>query len=152
MKDHPDDRPPWWQTTLMKDHLDVRPPWWKTTLMSDHPDERPPWCQTTPMRDHPDDRHPNEKPPCWQTTLMIDHPDERPPLLSDCVVVVFWNLSLYSSIRMDPWHRTITTHGPLTQDNHAFAVWLNLFDAKLSPKRYWRRLNSQDVGEEGGCT
>ena len=39
MRDHPDERPPWWETTP-----------WETTLMRDHPDERKPWC------DHP---HPN---------------------------------------------------------------------------------------------
>ena len=35
--------------TLMKDHPDGRPPWWETTLMGDHPDGRPPWWETTPL-------------------------------------------------------------------------------------------------------
>ena len=90
MKNHPDDGPPWWQTTLMINHTDERPPWWeitlndrlpwwKTTLMVDHPDGRPP-----SMTDHPDDRpplmidHPDGRPP-----LMTDHPDDRPPLMID---------------------------------------------------------------------
>ena len=28
-------------------------------------------------------------------------------------------------------------------------VWLNVFNAELSPKRYWRGPRSQEVGEEG---
>ena len=27
--------------------------------------------------------------------------------------------------------------------------WLDLFNAELSPKRQWRELRSQEVGEEG---
>ena len=50
MRDHPDERLPWWGTTLMKDHPDERPPWRKTTLMRDHPDEEPPWWKTTLLR------------------------------------------------------------------------------------------------------
>ena len=38
MRDHPDER-----LTLKIDHPDKRPPWWETTLMKDDPDERPPW-------------------------------------------------------------------------------------------------------------
>ena len=30
--------------------------------------------------------------------------------------------------------------------------WLNVFNAELSQKRYWWRLRSQEVGEEGDCT
>ena len=94
----PDERPPWWETTLMRDRPVERPPWWKdcpyerpprcemicweTALMRDHPDERPPWWETILIRDHPD-----ERPPWWETALMRhrretlkrDHPDERPP-------------------------------------------------------------------------
>ena len=57
MTDHPDDRPPWWQTTL------DRPPWWQTALMPDRSDDR-----LSLMADHPDDR-----PPWWQTTIMKGH-------------------------------------------------------------------------------
>ena len=31
-------------------------------------------------------------------------------------------------------------------------VWFKLLNAELSPKRYWRRPRSQEVGEEGDCT
>ena len=30
--------------------------------------------------------------------------------------------------------------------------WLNVFNAELSPKRYWRGLRSQEVGKEGDYT
>ena len=30
--------------------------------------------------------------------------------------------------------------------------WLDLFNAELSPKRQWRELRSQEVGEEGKST
>ena len=30
--------------------------------------------------------------------------------------------------------------------------WLNRINAELSPKRYWWRPRSQEVGEEGDCT
>ena len=32
------------------------------------------------------------------------------------------------------------------------AVWLDLFNAELSPKRCWRGPRSQEVGEEWDCT
>ena len=63
MKDHPDERPPWWKTVLLRDHLDQRPSWWETTLMKDHL-----------MRDH----QLNERPPWWETTLMKDYSVEMP--------------------------------------------------------------------------
>ena len=33
-----------------------------------------------------------------------------------------------------------------------FGFWLNMFNAELSPKRYWWGPKSQEVGEEGGYT
>ena len=101
-----DERPPWWETTLMRDRPVERPPWWETILMKrlplwettpmrddllrDCPDERPPWWETILIRDHPDERppwwetalmrhRPEERPPWWETALMRDCPDERPP-------------------------------------------------------------------------
>ena len=58
MRDHPKQRPSWWETTLiMRDHPDnERPPWWEITLMRDHPEERPPWWETNLMKDQPDER------------------------------------------------------------------------------------------------
>ena len=40
---------------------------------------------------------------------------------------------------------------PLAFQTHLQArlVWLNLFNAELVPKRYWRGSRSEDVGEEG---
>ena len=62
----PDERPPYWQATLMTDHLmkdhpddrwaDKRPPYWQATLMTDHL-----------TKDHPDDRPSDQRPPWWQT-------------------------------------------------------------------------------------
>ena len=99
MKDHPDERPPWWETTLLRDHPDERLSWWKIILITDHPDERAPWWESTLMRDHPDERppwwqttlmkdHPGERSPWWQITLMRDHPDDRPPWWK---IILMWD-------------------------------------------------------------
>ena len=80
MRNHPDEKLQWRDTTLKKDHPDEKPPWWKTTvkryqpkLKKDHPDETPPWWKTALKKDHPD-----ETPPWWKTALKKDHPDEKP--------------------------------------------------------------------------
>ena len=75
----PDERPPWWETTLMRDHPGERPPWWETTLVREHPNERQSWWESTLMRDHPMRDHPDERAPWWESTLVREHPDERPP-------------------------------------------------------------------------
>ena len=31
-------------------------------------------------------------------------------------------------------------------------VWCNLFNAELSPKKFWRGPRSQETGKEGDCT
>ena len=59
----------WTEVCTCSGHPDERPPWRETTLMKDQPDETLPWCET----------HPDERPPWWETTLMRDHPGERPP-------------------------------------------------------------------------
>ena len=38
---------------------------------------------------------------------------------------------------------------PLASVSKQIPGWLNLFNAELSPKRYWREPRSQEVGEEG---
>ena len=53
----PDKRPPQFKITLVKDHLmrdqpNDRPPWFKTTLMTDLPAKRPPWWDTPLVKDH----------------------------------------------------------------------------------------------------
>ena len=81
MRNHPDERSPWWETALMmrdhpeRDHPYERPAWW------DRPAERPqwwdcsaersPWCNSPAERSLWWDR-PAESPPWW------DHPAERP--------------------------------------------------------------------------
>ena len=87
MTDHPDDRPPKWETILMTDHPSERQSWWQTTQVTDHPDDKPPWWQTTQVTDHPNDKPPSDRPlwwqttpvtlSWWQTTLMTDHPNDR---------------------------------------------------------------------------
>ena len=37
VRDHPDEWPPWWETTLIRDHHGEKPPWCETTLMSGQP-------------------------------------------------------------------------------------------------------------------
>ena len=76
---HPNKRPPWWDTTLrkLKDHSDEIPPitmeneytnYHPVTLlkMKDHPDEISPWGKTTLIRYHPDE---TERPPWWKAIL-----------------------------------------------------------------------------------
>ena len=76
---HPNKRPPWWDTTLrkLKDHSDEIPPitmeneytnYYPVTLlkMKDHPDEISPWWKTTLIRYHPDE---TERPPWWKAIL-----------------------------------------------------------------------------------
>ena len=36
--------------------------------------------------------------------------------------------------------------------SRCYTGWLNLFNAELSPKRYWRGPRSQELGEEGDYT
>ena len=117
---YPDDRPPWWKTTLVRGHPNERPPpWW------DHPDEwvpwwkRPPRWNTTLMRKTPLLRtlqfhvitnillcswplwwktllmkdHSDDWPHSWKTTWMRDHPNERPP---------WWEANLMKDQR-PPW-------------------------------------------------
>ena len=82
MRDHPGERPPWWQTTPMRDHPDNRPPQWETVPVRDHLDDRPPWWETILIRDQPDNLmrdHPDERPSRCETARMRDHPDERAP-------------------------------------------------------------------------
>lgn len=42
-------------------------------------------------------------------------------------------------------HTSFTCMVPTT-----FVIWLNLCNTRLSPKRYWQGLRSQEEGEEGG--
>ena len=90
LKDHPDEDPPWWETTPKKDHPNERPPQRKTTpnerphLMRNHPkkdypEERPSQWKTMLLRDHPDEDPPDDRQPQRKTTLMRNHPNERPP-------------------------------------------------------------------------
>ena len=72
IKDHVDERPPWWKTILTIDYHNKIPPWWETTLMKYHPDERPPWWETTLIKYHPD-----ERPPWWKTILTRHNLDEQ---------------------------------------------------------------------------
>ena len=80
-RDHPDERPPQWETILNKDSRSI--------LIRDHLDERPLHWETTLNKDSKNiliREHPEERPPQWETTLnkdsksilFWDHPDERP--------------------------------------------------------------------------
>ena len=72
----PDERPPWWQTTLMREQPDqttlMRQPWWAmqwaacTTMTRDHPHETAAWWDC-----------PDERPPSWDSSLMTVDPAER---------------------------------------------------------------------------
>ena len=63
----------------MKCHPDERQPWWETTLIKYHPHERRPWSNTILMRDNPHQRLPRRM-TIWRESiilkaiLMRDHP------------------------------------------------------------------------------
>ena len=102
-QDHPDERSPWWDISLMRDHPKELPHWWTTTdetmMMKNkyHSGERPQrwritmmkgqYDETTMMRfdkDHPLEKpSPRSHPGWWETTLMEsscivrDHPDDK---------------------------------------------------------------------------
>ena len=144
--DHPDDRPIWWETTLMKDHPDEpsimrnqpdnRQPWWETSMVKDHPDDRPPCWETNMAKDHPDDR-----PPWWETTLMTNQYDERPP---------WWQTTL---MRDHPCFKTTFFESfpsyfhvlePFTKGCPSFemAALLGSYTGFKSREREWKRVNS----------
>ena len=111
MRDHPDERPNWWETILMKDQTDERPPWQETTLMRDNSDERQPRQETTQIKDQTDKR-----PYWWETKLMWEHPVERPnwcqnTLLKDQTDVrtPWWETTL---IRLPRWETTLRKDHP----------------------------------------
>ena len=108
MADHPDDRPPWWQT-----------PWWQT-----------PCWQTILMRDHPDDKHPDNRPPWWETTLMTDHPDERSPLKTDHPV------ERPSPLDKHPDETTLTTNTDERPSWRGITPLLKLLCLKLFPSYF----------------
>ena len=53
---------------LMRNHPDERPPWWESTLIKDL------------MRDHPDNRPPEERPHWWKTTSLEQPHFQKPSL------------------------------------------------------------------------
>ena len=48
--------------------------------------------------------------------------------------------------------RTRISFGQNPPGDTQIEIWLDLFNAELSPKRYWRGPGSQEVGEEGDYT
>ena len=131
MRDHPPERSPWWETTLLRDHPDERQACWVTSLLRDHPDEKPPGWVTCLLRDHPAERppcrettllrdHPVEWHASWETTLLRDHPVERPPcwettLLSDMPVEdhpVESTLLNDMPVERQPWETTLLRDHP----------------------------------------
>ena len=49
----------------------------------------------------------------------------------------------------EPWNQDLGVGCPCFCSTSRYWFWLNVFNAELSPKRYWRGPRSQEVGEEG---
>ena len=68
----------------------------------------------------------------------------------DAVLVVFLSLSVKNAF----YDRNVCDRKLKTPTSFGLQLvgWLNLFNAELSLKRYWRAPRSQELGEEGDYT